>query len=98
LTNGYFYPQLAAIGSIDALEAHRLEMPSTFTICSTDAGLMSYFNPHKVINLDGVVNNRAARYIHAGRLSDYIALVRCDEVLADRDRFSYYDRRLARPQ
>ncbi len=98
LTNGYFYPQLAAIGSIDALEAHRLEMPSTFTICSTDAGLMSYFNPHKVINLDGVVNNRAARYIDAGRLSDYIALVRCDEVLADRDRFSYYDRRLARPQ
>ena len=98
LTNGYFYPQLVAIGSIDALEAYRLEAPSTFTICSTDAGLMAYFNPHKVINLDGVVNNRAAQYIDAGRLSDYIALVQCDEVLADRDRFRYYDRELARLQ
>jgi hypothetical protein len=98
LTNGYFYPQLVAIGSIDALEAYRLEAPSAFTICSTDAGLMAYFNPHKVINLDGVVNNRAAQYIDAGRLSDYIALVQCSEVLADRDRFRYYDRQLARPQ
>ncbi len=92
LTNGYFYPQIAAIGSIDALRAYRLDAQTTYTICSTDAGLMAYFNPHRVINLDGVVNNRAAKYIEAGRLSDYIALVHCDEVLGDRERFKYYDR------
>ena len=70
LTNGYFYPQLTAIGSIDSLRAYRAEAPPTFTICSTDAGLMAYFNRHTVINLDGVVNNRAAKYIADGRLSD----------------------------
>ena len=49
------------------------------------AGLLGYFSTHTVVNVDGVVNNRAADSILAGRLSEYMAERGCDEVLMDPD-------------
>ena len=92
ITNGYFLPQAIVIGSIRRLQQHRIDAPPSFTSCATDAGLLGYFSTHTVVNVDGVVNNRAADSILAGRLSEYMAARGCDEVLMDPDRSRYYDR------
>ena len=92
ITNGYFFPQAVVIGSISRLQRYRIDAPPSFTSCATDAGLLGYFSTHTVVNVDGVVNNRAADSILAGRLSEYMAARGCDEVLMDPDRSRYYDR------
>jgi hypothetical protein len=92
ITNGYFLPQAVVIGSIRRLQDYRIDAPPSYTSCATDAGLLGYFSTHPVVNVDGVVNNRAADSIVAGRLSEYMAARGCDEVLMDPDRSRYYDR------
>lgn len=89
----YFYPQQ---GIINVYKTYKANSIKPLKIGHTDCGYFGYFSKHTVVNLDGVVNNRALQYILAGRFSEYVAMQNFDEVLMDgRDyRLSYYDRNI----
>lgn len=93
LQNGYYYPQQVLVGSIASLKDSSTG-PSGRVLCTTDAGYRGYFTLDEVVNIDGVVNNRASKYIMEGRLSDYLALKQCDVVQMDKKRLEFYDRNL----
>lgn len=98
LTNCYFYPQQTGVKSINRIRQAHADAPRKLRLCVTDAGYPSYFSKHTVINLDGVVNNRALNYIIAGRFSEYIDSQKCDTVSVDERRLDFYDRNLADAQ
>jgi hypothetical protein len=95
LGNGYFRPQSSM--SLSAIRQYRSDSPKPLKLCTTDAGILAYFTRHTVVNLDGVVNNRALQYIMAGRFSEYTYMQGCDEVRVADDRLNYYDRNIVRP-
>lgn len=90
--SGYYYPQMGTLERVAILEA----APTRLLIGSTDSGYLGYFTTHEVVNLDGVVNNRALDYIEAGRIQDYIDTWKFDRLLIDEERLGYYNRNLAR--
>jgi hypothetical protein len=90
----YFYPQQAAMKTIDVARQLGSEADRPIKISLTDAGLYGYYNTNEVVNLDGIVNNQALRAILAGRLSEYIASVSCDQVVLAPDRLDFYDRNM----
>ena len=47
-------------------------IPNTDRIAAFDSGLLGYYSNHTVINLDGVVNNDAAKATREGQLYGYI--------------------------
>lgn len=88
---GYFTPQLGLIARAEALN----DEPTTLRIGSTDCGYLGFFSRHVVVNLDGVVNNRALHYVEQGRLQTYIDAQHFDRVDIARARLSYYNRNLS---
>lgn len=89
---GYFHSQDHIV---EQSEAYRGESARNLVICASDAGYLGYFSRHTVINVDGIVNNRAKDYILLGRFSDYINAVGCDQVMVDPQRLKYYDRNMS---
>ena len=47
-------------------------IPDTDRIAAFDSGLLGYYSDNTVINLDGVVNNDAAKAMREGQLYSYI--------------------------
>jgi hypothetical protein len=92
LGNGYFNSQA---GLVEQSRAYRSESARQLVICATDAGYLGYFSRHTVVNLDGVVNNRALDYILRGRLNDYIRLQGCDDLIIEPARLKFYDRNIS---
>jgi hypothetical protein len=95
LSNGYLYPQMST--SIAATRNYAATALRPLRLCSTDSGMLGYFSRHSVVNLDGVVNNRALAAIRAGRFTEYTRAIGCDEVRVDTGRLVFYDRNLPRP-
>jgi len=90
--NGYFQSQNDII---EQSEAYGGDSAKQLVVCASDAGYLGYFSRHTVVNIDGIVNNRAKDYILLGRFSDYIKLVGCDQVMVEPQRLKYYDRNMA---
>ncbi|MCC2668681.1 MAG: hypothetical protein K0Q72_1152 [Armatimonadetes bacterium] len=95
LRSGYFYPQEHHSLLRNSIELGQ-DRPGRIVIGATDAGYQAYFSRHEVVNLDGVVNNRASQAITDGKFSDYIESRHFDGVSVVRDRLEFYDRN--RPQ
>ncbi len=94
LGQGYFRPQ-EWDGRVAYFRSYWPEgLPGPLTVCITDSGIPAYFSPHTVVNLDGVVNNRALTAILAGQFSAYVKTKGCDRVIMDPGRLAYYDRNL----
>jgi hypothetical protein len=91
MDNGYFQSQDRIV---EQSEAYRSDAAKRLVICATDAGYLGYFSRHTVVNIDGIVNNRAKDYILLGRFSDYIKLIGCDEVMVEPQRLKFYDRNM----
>lgn len=89
---GYFYPQSGVFSQLDRLNNE----PEVLKIGSTDCGYAGYFTKHHVVNLDGVVNNRALEFIKKGRLQEYINRQGLSRVMADAKRMEYYNRNMPR--
>jgi hypothetical protein len=47
---------------------------TSLRVGSWNAGILGYFSNKPIINLDGLVNDNAVKYIKQGKLSDYIIL------------------------
>lgn len=95
LLYGYAYAQIGT--SIADIRGYAATAPTPLRLCSTDSGLLGYFSPHMVVNLDGVVNNRALASIRTGRFTEYTRAIGCDEVRVDIGRLVFYDRNLPKP-
>lgn len=93
LTTCYFYSQQAD-QFIRRARSYQNDSARTLKIGMTDAGYFGYFSRHTIVNLDGVVNNRALDYILAGRFSDYLRQEQFDEVVVDTSRLVFYDRNM----
>jgi hypothetical protein len=91
ISNGYFHSQDEII---EQSRTYRSDSVKSLVICASDAGCLGYFSHHTVINVDGIVNNRAKDYILLGRFSDYTKLVGCDEVMLEPQRLKFYDRNM----
>jgi len=91
INNGYFQSQDKII---EQSKTYRSDSEETLVICATDAGYLGYFSRHTVVNVDGIVNNRAKDYILLGRFSDYVNMVGCDEVIIEPQRLKFYDRNM----
>ncbi len=85
----YFYPQM---GILSNAIHYQEQSPQPLKIGATDAGYLGYFSRHIVVNLDGVVNDRAYRAIMAGRFSHYVQAQDFDIVLVNPRRLGFYDR------
>jgi hypothetical protein len=99
LRAGFFYPQegnerQSNYGGLTgwAIQFEN-DAPKRLRIGYTDSGALGYFSRHEIINLDGVVNNRVLQYIKQGRFSDYLELMKLDEVYVDPERLQIYDYR-----
>jgi hypothetical protein len=53
---GYFHSQ---DNMIEQAETYRSDSEKNLVICASDAGYLGYYSRHTVINVDGIVNNRA---------------------------------------
>ncbi|OPL19850.1 MAG: hypothetical protein AVO35_02430 [Candidatus Aegiribacteria sp. MLS_C] len=96
LGNGFYYPQQS-----DDLMGSALELGTgsedPLVIGATDAGYLSYFSPprHSVVNLDGVVNQRAFEAIRNGTLDRYIEEIGPDILLISPEKLEFYSRNSA---
>jgi hypothetical protein len=91
LANGYFHTQE---NIIEQSIAYRGDAVKNLVVCATDAGYLGYYSRHTVINVDGIVNNRAKDYILLGRFSDYLKVAGCDDVMVEAQRMKFYDRNM----
>lgn len=48
------------------------ELPLNAELGLSDSGIVGYYSPRQVVNLDGIVNNEASAAIQEGQLLDYI--------------------------
>ncbi|HEY2955098.1 MAG TPA: glycosyltransferase family 39 protein [Candidatus Eisenbacteria bacterium] len=94
LRAGWYWPQQADDLVAKSI-AFRAGSPRRLKVGITDCGYRGYFGRHQIVNLDGVVNQRAAHAILAGRFSDYVERERFDEVRVDPARLEFYDRNRA---
>ena len=90
LQNCFFH--FFQVDNVRCAREYLRDSPRQLRIGTTDAGYLGFFNRHEIVNLDGVVNNRAEAAIKAGRLSDYVESEHFDRVLIDRRRLPFYDR------
>jgi len=91
LGNGFYYPQQVTdmIAGARSIGGESVDM---LRIGSTDAGYMGYFSRHVVINLDGVVNQRAFEHIRDGTFGEYLEELDLDIVIIADDRLEFYCR------
>lgn len=75
--NGFYAPQSGAIAYSKDFAA---STPAHWKVGQTDCGMFGYFSGRTVVNLDGVVNNTALRYVREGRLVDYLVAEAFDQV------------------
>lgn len=93
LGNGFYYPQQATdlMGSAMAMGS---DSPDSLVIGATDAGYLGYFisDRHVVINLDGVVNQRAFNHIKEGTFGEYLEELNLDSLRISRERLEFFCR------
>ena len=93
LGNGFYYPQQSGdlMGNAMNLGA---ESDEPLVIGATDAGYLGYFSEerHIVVNLDGVVNNRAFQHIRNGTMDRYIDELDPDILKISQERLEFYTR------
>lgn len=70
-TKPFFEWELA---SLDAVQVIQRTVQVDDVLGSKDAGVLGYFLPNPVVNLDGLVNDaRYYEYLEAGRVAEYVA-------------------------
>lgn len=91
LGNGFYYPAQTAdmIASAHSLGRNSAEI---LRIGSTDAGYLAYFSKHVVVNLDGVVNQRAFEHIRDGTFGEYLTELDLDIVMISPERLEFFCR------
>ncbi len=91
LGNGFYYPQQVT-DMITCAQSIGNESDGILNVGTTDAGYMGYFSRHVVVNLDGVVNQRAFEHIRDGTFGEYLYELDLDFVNVSPERLEFYCR------
>ncbi|MBN2587378.1 MAG: hypothetical protein JXA64_07345 [Candidatus Fermentibacteraceae bacterium] len=97
LGNGFYYPQQATDMMGSAMETG-WDSPDSLLIGATDSGYLGYFisDRHVVVNLDGVVNQRAFTHIREGTFGDYLEELDPDILRISPEMLEFYCRNSGR--
>jgi len=99
LGNGFYYPQQATDMMGSAMATGR-DSPDPLLIGATDSGYLGYFisDRHVVVNLDGVVNQRAFIHIREGTFGDYLEELDPDILRISPEMLEFYCRNSVYPR